>query len=238
MLKIKNLSKKINAHTILNNINLDLKSGDIAILLGPSGVGKTTLLRILNNLENYDNGTISLDSKILKLNQTKKSSEIGMVFQHFNLFKNMTVLENITFALEKAANKTPKEAKTIANNLLKKFNLEDKANLYPNKLSGGQKQRLAIARTLSLKPKVICLDEPTSALDPNLTNQIAKIIQNLSSEGYIILLTTHDISLVKNLNGTIYLMEKGTIVNSVKSQEFATNPEDYPEIRKFISGQN
>ncbi len=232
MLEIKNLVKKFNHKVVLNNVSLSVKQGEIAFLLGSSGVGKSTLLRILNGLETYDGGTITLNNKPLFNNP----HAVGMVFQQFNLFDHMTVERNITFALEKAAKKTADEAKTIAHTLLEKYGLSDKAQLYPSQLSGGQKQRLAIARSLALKPYVICMDEPTSALDPLLTNYVAQAIQDLSQEGYIVLVASHDTALLKALDCTIYLMDKGTIVQSAPSNEFRRNEGSFPLIKQFVEG--
>lgn len=232
MLEIKNLSKKFNQKVVLNNVSLSVKPGEIAFLLGASGVGKSTLLRILNKLETADSGTITLNQKPLYENP----HAVGMVFQQFNLFEHMTVERNITFALEKAAKMTCTEAQAIARTLLDKYGLLDKAHLYVSQLSGGQKQRLAIARTLALKPYVICMDEPTSALDPLLTNYVAQAIQELGREGYVVLVASHSIALLRQLNCTIYLMDKGTIVQTASSPEFNHNEGAYPLIKKFVDG--
>ncbi len=232
MLEIKNLTKKFNQKVVLNCVSLTVRPGEIAFLLGSSGVGKSTLLRILNGLETCDSGSITLNNKPLAENP----HAVGMVFQQFNLFDHMTVERNITFALEHAAKKTPSEAKALAHSLLEKYGLADKAQLYPSQLSGGQKQRLAIARSLALKPFVICMDEPTSALDPLLTNYVAQAIQDLSQEGYIVLVASHDTSLLKALNCTIYLMDTGTIVQSAPSQEFRQHEDAFPLIKQFVDG--
>lgn len=237
MLKIKNLSKSFNNKKVLDNISFDVKNGEIAVFLGQSGVGKSTLLRILNNLESYEDGEIVLNNKPLDLKKANKEHLIGMVFQQFNLFEHMTVERNITFVLEKSAKKNSHDAKLIAQDLLKKFGLLDKANLPVTELSGGQKQRLAIARTLSLKPQVVCLDEPTSALDPMLTGFVANNIEELRNQNYTVLVTTHDIALIERLECTIYLMDSGKIVESTLSQEYFAHPEQYPLIEKFVTGK-
>ncbi len=233
MLEIKHLTKIYHSKTVLNDISLSVEPGEIALLLGSSGVGKSTLLRILNGLETYDKGTIVLNNKSLDIKHTRA---VGMVFQQFNLFEHMTVIRNITFALEKALKKTPKEARAIAHALLKKYGLEDKADLPVTQLSGGQKQRLAIARSLALRPRIICMDEPTSALDPLLTNYVAQSIQELAQEDYIVLVASHDTALIEKLDCTIYLMDKGELVQTARSKEFRKHPENYPKIKNFVEG--
>ncbi|MDR3551310.1 MAG: ATP-binding cassette domain-containing protein [Candidatus Babeliales bacterium] len=236
MLKIENLTKIFGHKKILNGINLSVRKGEIAVLLGQSGTGKSTLLRTLNNLEKPDAGTIELNGKTLDLAHVAKEHTIGMVFQHFNLFEHLTVEENITLALEKVVGKTHQEAIIIAADLLKHYGLADKGDLYVSELSGGQKQRLALARTLALKPQVICLDEPTSALDPLLTTHVANTIQDLAAQGYIVLVASHDVGLLEKLDCTIYLMANGSIIESVESTAFKHNKAKYPMLSKFISG--
>jgi len=241
MLEIKNLSKKFGNKNseyklVLDNVSFTVKKGEIALLLGPSGVGKSTLLRILNNLEDFDTGHLLLDGLSLKDYKSKYKHATGIIFQQFNLFDNMSVEKNITFALEKAAHKTPKEAQKIAIELLQKFGLEGKASLPVKRLSGGQKQRLAIARSIALKPLIICFDEPTSALDPYLKSFVAQSIQELANEEYIVLVATHDVSLIEKLNCKIYLMDEGRIIESSNSSEFLAHPDQYPLIKNFVKG--
>jgi ABC-type polar amino acid transport system ATPase subunit len=231
MLTIKHLTKSFGSKKILNDISLSVAPGEIGFLLGPSGVGKSTLLRALNNLETIDTGSLALDDKPLK------AHDVGMVFQQFNLFEHMDVETNITFPLIKVAGKSAQEAKSIAYDLLTRYGLADKASLYPVHLSGGQKQRLAIARSLAMKPRVICLDEPTSALDPMLTNYVAQSIQDLAKEKYVVLVASHDIGLLHKLECTIYLMRtKGEIAQVAKNSDFINQPTQYPLIKKFIEG--
>jgi len=232
MLDIKNVSKNFGDKQVLKNISLTVKPGEIAFLLGPSGVGKSTLLRLLNGLETVSSGALLLDGSHVR------PGNAGMVFQQFNLFDHMTVQDNITFPLQKSAKKNPEEARAIAHTLLKRYGLEDKSALYPAQLSGGQKQRLAIARSLALKPTIICLDEPTSALDPLLTNHVAHAIQDLAQEGYIVLVASHDIGLLQNLDCTIYLLKQsGELLERASSQEFKQTPHTFPHIQKFIDGE-
>ncbi len=236
MLKINKVSKTIGTKKILNHVSLEVSRGQIAFLLGESGVGKSTLIRILNGLETYTNGSISLDGQ--ELDKHNIHQLVGMVFQHFNLFPHLTVEQNITLALEKVQHKTTVEARGVATALLKKYKLEDKATSPVSSLSGGQKQRLAIIRALALNPQIICLDEPTSALDPSLSSYVAQQIQELANEGRIVLVATHSMSLVlnDNLKGTVYLMKEGTIIEQATTEEIKKNPENFKVIGQFVGG--
>jgi polar amino acid transport system ATP-binding protein len=237
MLEIKNISKRFHNNTVIDDVSLTVKEGEIAVLLGASGVGKSTLLRVLNNLETLDNGSIILDDKPLDVTRVNQSHQIGMIFQQFNLFDHLTVLENITLPLIQAAKLSPAHAKERAIALLKRYELDDKQNAYISSLSGGQKQRLAIARTIALKPRVICMDEPTSALDPLLTTHVANSMMQLAKEGYIILAASHDTELLKKLNCSVYLMNQGRIVEYAPSADLYQHPENYPAITQFIRGE-
>lgn len=237
MLKIHNLSKAINNKPILTNISLEVSAGHVAFLLGESGAGKSTLLRILNNLEKYDTGTITLDNKVLDTVNVHKV--ISLVFQHFNLFPHVTIKQNITLALEHVYHKSAQEADRIAQELLKKYKLENKVSASISSLSGGQKQRLAIARALATNPHVICLDEPTSALDPFLTSHVAQQIQQLANEGRIVMVATHDMNLVlnDNVHGIIYLMKEGQIIEAASTKEVKTNAEKLKHLAGFVKGE-
>ncbi len=217
-------------------MSLSVDKGKIAILLGPSGVGKSTLLRILNNLETIDSGSVTFDGKPLDLKKINQEHICGMLFQSFNLFEHLTVEQNITLALEKVLGKSKSDAQKIAHDLLKRYGLLEKALAYPSQLSGGQKQRLAIARTVAMKPKIICFDEPTSALDPLLTTHVAKTIQELANEGYIVVIASHDTALLDKLTCNIYLMDKGTIAQNASSQDFFKDPSSYPQLKRFVAG--
>lgn len=234
MLILKNISKKFHNTVILDAINLEVKKGEIALLLGASGVGKSTLLRILNNLETADSGTVTLDGKAIDVTGVSKEQSIGMIFQHFNLFEHLTVEQNITLPLEKVLKKTKAEAHAIAQQLLEHYGLALKGNDAISQLSGGQKQRLAIARALALNPKVLCADEPTSALDPLLTHFVAKNLQQLAQEGLTVVVASHDIALLSDLQCTIYLMQGGKIVESALSKEFFAHKNNYPLINAFV----
>jgi ABC-type polar amino acid transport system ATPase subunit len=236
MLKIDHLTKSFNTKKILNNISLSVAKGEIALFLGSSGVGKSTLLRILNNLETINSGTIALDGVQLNLATINTTHTVGMVFQHFNLFDHLTVEQNITLPLERILKKSSPDAQKYAQKLLDRYGLLDKKDKYASQLSGGQKQRLAIARALAMQPKIICLDEPTSALDPVLTSYVANNIQELANDNYIVLVATHDTDLLKKLNCTIYLMSEGSIIETAHSQALNDNPDAFPRIKKFIAG--
>lgn len=236
MLKVKNLNKAFHNKKILDEIAFEVTPGEIAVFLGESGVGKSTLLRILANLEKPDSGDFELNGKKLKLETINKNHLIGMIFQSFNLFEHMTTLENIVFVIEKVEKKSHDTAMQIALNLLHQFGLTEKANVYPSDLSGGQKQRLAIARSLALNPQIMCFDEPTSALDPTLTNFVAQNITALAKNGLIVLVATHDTTLLKKLPATIFLMKNGKIIEKVKTTDFYEKQEAYAGIKRFIQG--
>ena len=231
MLNIKNLVKKFHDKPIVDDISLTVQPGEILVLLGGSGVGKSTILRVLSNLEKINSGKIELDGKDLDF------KKVGMVFQDFNLFSNLTVLENLVYPLVHVLKIEPIKAQEIALHMLAKFNIDQKAHSYAHSLSGGQKQRVAIARALCMNPKVICLDEPTSALDPMLTSDVAKIITELAKQGIIVFIATHDIGLVENLNCTICLMHNGKIIEKATSEQLKNQPEMFMQIQNFMQGK-
>jgi ABC-type polar amino acid transport system ATPase subunit len=237
MFKVTHLSKKIENKTILKDLNFEIDHGRIAIFLGASGTGKSTLLRILNNLETFDTGSFILDGAKLNLADVSHSHTVGMVFQHFNLFEHLNAEENIVLTLRHCKGVAIKEAKRIANQLLERYELQNHSKTSINNLSGGQKQRLAIARTLAVDPKIICLDEPTSALDPRLTSQVAKFIRELAAEKRIVLLTTHDMNLLEKLEGELFLMGEGSIIETASTKECLANPESYPKLQNFLKGE-
>jgi len=237
MLNIVKLSKSFgNKPPILDKIDLVVKRGEVALLLGSSGVGKSTLLRILNNLETFDSGAVFLDHVALNLAQINQTHTVGMVFQQFNLFEHLTVLENITIGLTRSLKKTPLEAEKIAISFLHKYKLFDKKDSFISQLSGGQKQRIAVARAVALKPKIICFDEPTSALDPSFTNQVAQTIQQLGKEQYTVIVATHDVRLLELLDCTVHLMDRGAIIESGLAKNIRNQPQLYPCIEQFIIG--
>lgn len=230
MLSLKNIVKKFQTKLVVDDVSFDVKPGEIVVLLGKSGVGKSTILRILAGLETKDAGSITFDKHSLS------AQSVGMVFQEFNLFPHLTVEENITLPLEKIAGKNREQAKKIAQKLLTTYELSSFADLYPQRLSGGQKQRVAFARTLAMQPKIICCDEPTSALDPMLTSKIAQEINKLAEQGLMIILATHDTEFIKQIPCTIYLMKNGKIIEATTSEQLHHNPENFPLIKNFTQG--
>lgn len=193
MLEVKNLSKEFNGHRILRDISFTLKDGEIMTIIGPSGAGKTTLLRIIAGLETKDSGEILIDGK------PYDSGKVGVVFQDYNLFPNLSVLQNITLAPTLVLKKSKTEAEQDARVLLKRLQMSGREQQYPYELSGGQKQRVAIARALAMKPRILCYDEPTSALDPNLRKEVEKMILSLKKSGLTQLIITHDLNFAENV---------------------------------------
>lgn len=193
MLEVKNLSKGFNGHQILKDISFTLKDGEIMTIVGPSGAGKTTLLRIIAGLETKGSGQILIDGK------PYDSGKVGVVFQDYNLFPNLNVLQNITLAPTLVLKKSKAEAEQDARVLLKRLQMSGRETQYPYELSGGQKQRVAIARALAMKPRILCYDEPTSALDPNLRKEVEKMILSLKKSGLTQLIITHDLNFAENV---------------------------------------
>ena len=220
MLKIRGLKKFFGNNLVLKGVNLEINKGEIVVVVGPSGGGKTTLLRTITGLEKCDDGTIEIDGYTFCKDGRycdKKSSSIirknvGLVFQNFNLFPHKSVLENIIEAPTRALGEKKENAINKANEILSFLGLSDKANNYPCELSGGQKQRVAIGRALALNPKLMCFDEPTSALDPSLTLDVAKLIKSLSKTGMSMLIITHDMEFAKLVSDKIVSMDSGIII--------------------------
>lgn len=222
---------------VLKNIDFSVKKGEIVVICGPSGSGKSTLIRCINGLEDIDEGDIIVDN--IDIHASKKNlqairSEVGMVFQHFNLFPHLTILENITIAPTLVKNMDKKEVKQIAMDLLKKVKLADKANSYPADLSGGQKQRVAIARSLAMKPKIILFDEPTSALDPETIGDVLSVMKDLAHENFTIVCVTHEMGFAKEVGHRIVFMDHGVIIEENTPEEFFNNPKS-DRARKFLN---
>lgn len=200
MLEVRNLKKSFGDRPILDGINFTVKDGEILTIVGPSGAGKTTLLRCVTGLESADSGEFLIDGKPFDPESVEpEQTVIGVVFQDFNLFPHLSVLENITLAPTMVLKQSTKEANQNAEKLLQQLGLAGKGNLYPFQLSGGQKQRVAIARALAMKPKILCYDEPTSALDPNLRDEVAQLILGLKKQGMTQLVVTHDMEFAKQI---------------------------------------
>jgi len=221
---------------VLKNINFYVKKGEIVVVCGPSGSGKSTLIRCINGLEDIDDGQIVVDD--IDIHASKKNlqsirSEVGMVFQHFNLFPHLTILENITLAPGLVKNVKKSEAKKIAMGLLEKVKLADKADSYPGDLSGGQKQRVAIARSLAMKPKVMLFDEPTSALDPETIGDVLSVMKDLAQENFTIVCVTHEMGFAKEVGDRIVFMDEGVIVEENSPEEFFDNPRS-DRAKKFL----
>ena len=237
LIETKNLYKKFGDLSVLNGISETIYRGEVITIIGPSGGGKSTFLRCLNLLEEPTSGEVIfegnvLDSKSTNLNEHRQ--KIGMVFQQFNVFPHLTVLDNITIApiLEKKINK--KDAEDRAIELLKTVGLEDKANEYPNKLSGGQKQRLAIVRALAMDPDVMLFDEPTSALDPEMVKGVLEVIQSLADSGMTCVIVTHEMGFAKKVSDRILFIDEGVIAEEGTPEEFFEHPKN-PRTIEFLS---
>ena len=212
MLKFKNVSKKYKNTTILENINFEINKGEVVSIIGKSGCGKSTLLKCINRLESIDNGVIYFENKdIYSLDLLKLRQKIGIVFQEYNLFEHLTVLQNLTIGLIKIKNISEEVAKKQAMAMLKKIKLTDKSDNYPDELSGGQKQRVAIARTLLMKPKLILLDEPTSALDKEMKQEVINLIIKMAKDDMTLLIVSHEEELVKEISDKIIYIKNGRV---------------------------
>ncbi len=214
MISIKNLHKKFGNLHVLKGVNAHISEQEVVVIIGPSGSGKSTLLRCMNYLEQPTEGEIIVDGIPLtnEANINKVREEVGMVFQRFNLFPHMTVLQNIALAPVKVRKLTQPEADKIARDLLEKVGLEDKADSYPDQLSGGQQQRVAIARALAMKPKVMLFDEPTSALDPEMIKEVLDVMKTLANEGMTMVVVTHEMGFAREVGDRVIFMDEGRIV--------------------------
>lgn len=228
MIKVEHIVKEFNNLKAVNDVSLEIKKGEIVCLIGPSGSGKSTVLRCINGLEKPESGKIYVNDELLdendKENYTRLKSKMGFVFQHFNLFPNMTVLENLTLAPINVMGKSKEEAKQIACKYLERVGLLDKKDVYPNKLSGGQKQRVAIARSLCMNPEIMLFDEPTSALDPEMVIEVLEVMQELAKEGMTMVVVTHEMGFARTVANRVVFLEEGKIVEETDSKEFFTSP--------------
>lgn len=214
MIKLENVHKSFGKNEVLKGINLHIEQGQVVVIIGPSGSGKSTVLRTMNYLEEPTSGKVIVDDMDLsdkkKLNDVR--AEVGMVFQNFNLFPHMTVMENLTLAQTKVRKTSMEEAKKIGQALLDRVGLADKANAYPDSLSGGQKQRVAIARALAMKPKVMLFDEPTSALDPEMVSEVLDVMKSLAEEGMTMVIVTHEMGFAKKVADRVLFVDGGLIL--------------------------
>ena len=235
MLEVKDIFKSFDGKEILKGINLKVSKGEKVIIIGPSGSGKSTFLRTLNLLENVDKGEIIFDGKVVdkKVNIDKYRENIGMVFQSFNLFNNMTVKENIMLAPVTLKLKSKEEAEREAKKLLKKINLSSKENKYPNQLSGGEKQRVAIVRALAMNPKIMLFDEPTSALDPEMVEEVLNLMKDMAASGMTMIIVTHEMGFAKEIGSKIVFMDEGKIIEQGTSKEIFENPKSI-RLKKFL----
>ena len=237
MINITNLYKNFGDLEVLKNISTEIKKGEIISIIGPSGSGKSTFLRCINKLEESSSGHIYIDGMDLMDKNTdinKVRERVGMVFQHFNLFPNMTVLDNLTLSPIMVKKESKEEAEKYALSLLEKVGLSDKANSYPTQLSGGQKQRIAIARALAMKPEVILFDEPTSALDPEMIKEVLDVMRDLAKDGMTMLIVTHEMGFARNVGNRILFMDKGEIIEDCSPKEFFENPTN-ERIKDFLN---
>ena len=214
MIDLKDVRKSFGKNEVLKGINLHIDKGEVVVIIGPSGSGKSTVLRTMNYLEEPTSGQVIVDGMDLsdknKLNEVR--TEVGMVFQNFNLFPHMTVLENLTLAQINVRKTDKKAANDIAMKLLERVGLSDKANVYPDSLSGGQKQRVAIARALAMKPKVMLFDEPTSALDPEMVREVLDVMKSLADEGMTMVIVTHEMGFAREVADRVIFMADGVVV--------------------------
>lgn len=237
LFKICNLSKSFGELHVLKNINTQISQGEVVVIIGPSGSGKSTFLRSLNCLEEPTSGTILFEGADITDTGTNINlyrQKIGMVFQQFNLFPHLTILENMTLAPRKLLNQTKKEAEKAAKRLLERVGLLDKADVYPSTLSGGQKQRIAIVRALCMNPDVLLFDEPTSALDPEMVGEVLKVMEDLARDGMTMVVVTHEMGFARQVATRVLFMDEGQIKEENEPEKFFEHPEN-ERLQEFLS---
>ncbi|WHM41439.1 amino acid ABC transporter ATP-binding protein [Streptomyces sp. BPTC-684] len=247
MVEVRSVHKSFGSLAVLRGIDLDVRAGEVTVVLGPSGSGKSTLLRTINHLEKVDRGSISVDGTLIGYRRSgdklyelrerevlKQRTGIGFVFQNFNLFPHLTVLENITEAPIAALGRPRKAAVAAAEELLARVGLADKAGAYPKQLSGGQQQRVAIARALALEPKLLLFDEPTSALDPELVGEVLDVIKDLALQGTTMIVVTHEIGFAREVADTVVFMDGGLVVEQGPPAEVLDHPR-HERTRAFLA---
>ena len=237
MIDVKNLSKSFGDHLVLDNISEHIHPGEKVVVIGPSGSGKSTFLRCLNLLETPSAGTITFENTVItdpKTDINAMRRQMGMVFQHFNLFANMTIRKNITLAPVRTKLMSQGEADETATALLRRVGLEDKADAYPAQLSGGQKQRIAIVRALAMKPKVMLFDEPTSALDPEMVGEVLDVMKELARDGMTMVVVTHEMGFAREVGSRVLFMADGKVLEEGPPAELFGNPQ-HPRLKDFLS---
>ena len=237
MIDVKNLSKSFGNHLVLDDISEHIYPGEKVVIIGPSGSGKSTFLRCLNQMEIPSSGTITFDGVDItdpKINIDLVRRKMGMVFQHFNLFNNMTIRKNITLAPIRTKLMTKEEANDTATQLLRRVGLEEKADAYPSQLSGGQKQRIAIIRALAMNPKLMLFDEPTSALDPEMVGEVLEVMKELADDGMTMAVVTHEMGFAREVGNRVLFMDEGKIVEQAPPEELFGSPK-HPRLQEFLS---
>ena len=237
MIRVKHLYKNFGQLEVLKDISVNIKKGEVIAIIGPSGSGKSTFLRCLNLLEEPTGGAIYIKDENLMDDKTDINlvrRNVGMVFQHFNLFPHKTVLENLTLAPMKVKNMKQKDIEEKAYKLLEKVGLKEKASAYPNQLSGGQKQRIAIARALAMDPEIILFDEPTSALDPEMIKEVLDVMKDLAEEGMTMIIVTHEMGFAKNVADRVFFMDRGNILEDTTPEELFNNPK-HERTQEFLN---
>ena len=247
MISVKNLRKSFNGLEVLKGIDTEIEKGDVVCIIGPSGSGKSTFLRSLNLMEEPTGGEIifngvditkkkirNQEGKMVKLNIDQHRQKMGMVFQHFNLFPHMTILDNMTLAPIQVKGMKKEDAEKLALSLLERVGLADRANAYPIQLSGGQKQRVAIVRALCMEPEVMLFDEPTSALDPEMVGEVLHVMQQLAEEGMTMVVVTHEMGFAREVASRVIFMDAGNILVDTDPKTFFSNPEN-PRLQDFLS---
>lgn len=227
MIRVNNLHKYFGKLEVLKGVNNHIKKGEVVVVIGPSGSGKSTFLRCLNLLEEPTDGEIIFDGQSITLKENdinKQREKMGMVFQQFNLFPHLSVLDNITLAPTKVKNFSKEKAEEIGVSLLERVGLKDKANAYPKQLSGGQKQRIAIARALAMSPAVMLFDEPTSALDPEMVGEVLEVMKELAKEGMTMVVVTHEMGFAREVGDRVLFMDQGVILEEGTPEEIFGNP--------------
>lgn len=238
MIRVENVSKNFNKTHALKNVSLEVNKGDVISLIGPSGSGKSTLLRCIHGLEHVDTGKIYMDDEWMNPDDEKKfraqRNRMGFVFQYFNLFPNMSVLQNCKLAQVEVLNKTDEEAEKTALEYLEKVGLLEKKDAYPNNLSGGQKQRVAIARALCMNPDIMLFDEPTSALDPEMIKEVLEVMKDLGKQGMTMVVVTHEMGFARKVGTRVVFLDQGEIVEENTSEKFFENPQS-ERAKDFLS---